>query len=266
MGKAGVVKGALKAVADLVEGVPSATRAVVRDITEGFLDDPGSVSKVDRATLLDYLTGAGGKQEWKDTFPGEARQVRVAGPRPGELWLRGSEPRARLSEDRPIFTTRQPHGAAWYATEWPEGGYGAITEYLVDAKNPARQRDMLRMLLQDEGLAAEANHMASGDPYNLFNRLYHPDMRARLRQEGYDSALGLDTLERGDIEALVALDKAQLTPQTRRIVTYEGNRVLDSLKRPPTPMSGGYMHVSEPRPFSKKKVGGLVQMKERRGG
>lgn len=277
MGKLSAVKGGLGKLAAWMEESTPELRATIRELADNFLDDPAALSKLDRKTLLDYLRGVGSKQEWKDTFPGHAPTrmdehippLQIAAPRQGERWLRGATPRARLPENSPIFSTRQPEGAAWYATERSGNPHmmGSITEYLVNAKNPARQRDLIDILATDPKLAAEAS-AASPDPYNVWDRIYHPDIRKAMQKRGFDSALGHDVLERGDIEALVALDKGQMQPVQRRLVVPEGSGVLNKVNAPLYELddAGNYVQIGRPRPFTKKAKGGLVQMKERKNG
>lgn len=269
-GKTGAIKGGLTAMSDWAEHSVPALRSKVRAIAESFLDDAGSVSRQDTQTLLDYLRGPGSKANWKDMFPGaaptrmgvEIPPQQIAAPRAGELWMRGGTPRARLPSNTPIFTTRQPEGAAWYATERSGNDHnvGSIVDYLVNAKRPARSRDMFEVLAENPGLAREASEDL-GDTFNLWDRLYHPDVSKALQKKGFDSALGYDQLERGDIEALIALSKDQLQPVQRRLVAFDGTDVLDRVKVPTSPLDeyGTYVQIGEPRPFTKKKNGGLVE-------
>lgn len=273
MGKLSAVKGGLGKLAAWMEESTPELRAAIIDITQNFLDDPSTLSKLDQKTLLDYLRGVGSKQEWKDMFPGGtveystgiAPPSQLKAPSANERWFRGATPRARLPENSPIFSTRQPEGAAWYATERSGNPHmmGSITEYLVNAKNPARQRDLIDILATDPKLAAEAS-AASPDPYNVWDRMYHPDIRKAMQKRGFDSALGMDVLERGDIEALIALDKAQMQPIQRRLITPEGSGVLDKVTAPLYEFddAGNYVQIGKPRAFTKKAKGGLVQMKE----
>lgn len=273
MGKLSAVKGGLGKLAAWMEESTPELRATIMDLTHNFLDDPATLSNLDRKTLLDYLRGVGSKQEWKDAFPGHTPTrmgepvppLQIDAPRQGERWLRGATPRARLPENSPIFSTRQPEGAAWYATERSGNPHmmGSITEYLVNAKNPARQRDLIDILATDPKLAAEAS-AASPDPYNVWDRIYHPDIRKAMQKRGFDAALGHDVLERGDIEALIALDKGQMQPVQRRLVVPDGSGILDKVNAPLYEFddAGNYVQIGRPRPFTKKAKGGLVQMKE----
>jgi len=265
--------GALKKVAEWAEQSTEPLRRQVMDITENLLTDPGALSKVDRKTLLDYLRGVGGKQEWKDMFPGatftrmgdDAPPPQIRAPGAKEMWYRGGPSAARLPEKGPIFTTRQSEGAAWYATERSGNPYmlGAITEYVIDAKNPARQRDMLDLLASEPSLARETAWAVS-DPYNVWDRLYTPEFSKRLQGRGFDSALGYDVLDRDDIEALIALDKGQMQPIQRRLVVPEGSLAAERARKPLYNLddNGNYVQIGKPHPFSRKAKGGLIQMKE----
>lgn len=271
-GKTEVARGALSRVADWMERSTPELRSRIMDLTHAFSEDAGNLSKLDRKTLLDYLRGVGGQAEWKDMFPGGTvtyngvmgKPSQIAAPSTGELWYRGATPRAKLPDSGPVFSTRDPEGAAWYATERSGNPQmmGSVTQYKVDARNPARQRDMWDALVSNPKLAEEAQ-AGIVDPYNVWDRLYHPDVSRAIKERGFDSALGHDVLERGYIEALIALDKGQMQPVSRALVAPEGSGVLEKVKAPLYNFDdyGNYLQIGQPRPFTRRACGGLVQMK-----
>lgn len=185
-----------------------------------------------RKELLSYFKDEGSHPDYRDMAPGAGDITRngvphgpmqVPAPKLDEVWYRGGPPNLRT--DPPIFTTRDPLGAAWFASErGNDAGIGAINSYKIDAKNPARLRDMYETLLENpelDEIAPIANH--------VWDWLYDPRMRDALRAKKFDSGLGLDPLERDEIETLIALDPKQLQPVERRLITGENNPIIKRL-------------------------------------
>ena len=213
-----------------------------------------SITAKGKRELGAYLKDEGADPRYKDMMPGAANPTRggvpfepalVPPPKPDETWYRGGP--VHLPTDPPIFTTRDPAGAAWFATERGNKGMGAVNSYKIDAKNPARFRDMLEARLQaPEGIANEN--------YNAFDWLYHPEMRDILKSRGFDSALGRDQLGRDEIETLIALSKNQLSPMDRRIVVPTGHDVLSrpNVKATPLDLEAYYMQLGAAKALRNK--------------
>lgn len=220
------------------------------------------------ADLRDYLRNEGADPAWQDMWPGAMPTQQKTGwfihkvppVSPEETWYRGASPSLKLKE--PTFTTRSPEGATWYAMEGPAAnynGYGAIGEYLVPKANPARLRDMYRLLLDDPKLLQGSINHAN---YNIWDYMFDPNVRQAMLDKGFDSGLGLDPLERADIEIFVALKKNLLEPQRRTIIGYPGGLIDETgMPRKPWKYDTDLLQYGETRPWSKRKQGGLVQMR-----
>lgn len=229
------------------------------------------VSAANRANLLDYLRNEGADPVWADTMPGAYPVTASHGlpkgtpavpqfraPTPEDRLFRGSAPSLRLQE--PVFTTTDPHGAMFYATEGRAADFGGLGEYSVEAAVPARLRDLYRVMLEEPGLV---KYGVPNSNYKMWDHAYSPEIRQALRDRGYNSLVGLDPIERSEIETFIALDKNLLQPQSRRIVGFEGNPIGDYFRKR-TPLGQEYEQYGETRPWSKRKKGGLVKFQEAR--
>lgn len=228
-----------------------------------------AVPSAGRADLRDFLRDS--DPMWDDMAPGampfEGRYGgqhirRVPDVSPEETWYRGSG-NTGLKLQEPVFATRDPRGAGWYAMEGPNNnneGFGAVGEYLALGANPARERDMYRILLDDPSL--EKTIQSSGN-YNVWDWLYSPEMRQATKDRGFNAGLGLDPLDRDDIETLIALDKQLLQPQRRTIVGWDSGRLGDiDMPKKPWKFDDELLQFGEPRPWSKKAKGGLARMSD----
>lgn len=227
--------------------------------------DFNHVSAADKASLLNFLRNEGANPDWAAVSPaanplssksGALRIQQLADPTEETRLFRGAAPSLKLQE--PVFTTTEPRGALYYATEGPAAnymGYGALGEYSVLGAKPARLRDMYRIMLENPGLEKTLVNNAN---YNVWDWLYSPEFRAAVKDRGFNSALGTDPLENIDIETLVALDKDILKPISRRIVGFEGNPIGEHFKDI-APLDAEYVQFGKTRPWTRKKTGGLVQ-------
>lgn len=217
------------------------------------------VSAENRAALLSYLRNEGADPAWADAPPGfvpsprnGVPQLRV--PNETDRLFRGGDPSLRLQE--PVFTTTDPYSAMFYSTESRAQDFGGLGEYAVEGSNPARLRDLYRVMLEDPALL---KHSVKNAEYNMWDHLYAPEVRQAVQDRGYNSALGLDPIERSNLEVFIALNKGLLKPKTRRIVGFEGAPIADHFAEV-TPLGEDFVQFGKTRPWTKRKKGGLVQM------
>lgn len=242
-----------------------AAKAQKLNDTAYMLSGGERVSTRDKRELLDFLRNEGASPEWADMYPGarphawgngemSVQQFRAPGAE--DRLFRGAAPSLKLGE--PTFTTTEPRGALWYATEGPAAnynGFGAIGEYRAQGANPARLRDMYRTLLENPGLEGS---LGPSSNYNVWDWLYSPEFRAAMKDRGFNSAIGSDPLERGDIETFIGFGKDVLKPVSRRIVGFEGNPIGENFKEV-IPLGDDYVQFGKTRPWTRKKAGGLAQ-------
>lgn len=225
------------------------------------------VSAANRANLLDYLRNEGADPLWVDSMPAAGPVTAGHGlprgtpaipqfrtPTPEDRLFRGSAPSLKLQE--PVFTTTDPHGAMYYATEGRDAEFGGLGEYSVVNANPARLRDLYRVMLEEPGLI---KHAVPNSNYKMWDHVYSPEIRQALKDRGYNSLLGLDPIERSEIETFIALDKNILQPKSRRIVGFEGNQIGEHFRKR-TPLGQEYEQYGDTRPWTKRKTGGLMQV------
>lgn len=261
----------LKAIPEVLSPKTTATLAEIVDKTSG-----GATSEIttqEMRVLRDYLRNEGANPIMRDMTPGEPL-ITYSGKDTGqyayhvpdivndEVWYRGGAPNLKLNE--PVFTTRDPAGAGWYAFDGPtarEDGVGAVGEYQLHDAKPARMRDMWQVLAEDPALRKTVDPVYQA--FNPWDWLYSPEFRQAIKDRGYNSALGVDVLERGNIPVAIALSKELVKPQRRTVLALPDSEAAGRIKQgimKPWEIDASVMQIGAPRRWTKKAVGGLAQV------
>ena len=175
---------------------------------------------------------------YRDMIPGAEKSYKkpntVSPPKESEIWYRGQATGTTLSEDKPIFFTRDSNDAEWFKNERQvEGKGGEIHAASIKLSNPAHLRDLMAVVNETKSTAEDIQSNSPYDGENIVDYLYVPKVREELKKKGFDGFVGFDTLENKSIEIAVPFNLTSVTSKSQGMTNIVSDLQTQLIKQYP---------------------------------